>query len=90
VAPTRKKVKGRFVVQYEDREQVIYAGDSYYLAPGHACRFVEDTEVVEFSLEGEYQRPMEAAARNVAALQASERPLGLSIAGHASSRRRRS
>ena len=64
-------IKGRFVVQYKDREEVISAGDAYYLAPGHTCRFEEDTELVEFSPKGEYQKTMEVAARNVAALQTS-------------------
>ena len=63
-------VKGRFVVQYEDHEETINAGDAYYLAPGHTCRFEEDTELVEFSPKGEYQKTMEVTMRNVEALQA--------------------
>lgn len=62
-------VKGRYRVIYKDHEEVLNAGDAYYLSPGHTTAFDEDTEVVEFSPKGEYQKTIEVAARNFAAMQ---------------------
>ena len=62
-------VKGRLRVFYKDHEEVLSAGDAYYLAPGHTTVFDEDTETVEFSPKGEYQTTIEVAARNFAAMQ---------------------
>lgn len=63
-------IKGRFRVLYKDRDEVLTAGDAYYLAPGHTTVFEEPTEIIEFSPRGEYQKTMEVAARNFAAMQA--------------------
>lgn len=62
-------LKGRVRVRYPDREEVIEAGDAYYLEPSHTTVFEEDTEVIEFSPKGKYQKTMEVAARNIAAMQ---------------------
>ena len=62
-------LKGRVRVRYPDREEVIGAGDAFYIEPGHTTVFEEDTELVEFSPKGEYQRTLEVAQRNVAAMQ---------------------
>jgi hypothetical protein len=62
-------LKGRLRVRYEDHEEVLSAGDAYYMAPGHLPLYEEDTDLVEFSPKGEYQKTMEVAAVNVAALQ---------------------
>ncbi len=59
--------KGKFRVKYRDREEVIQAGDAYYLSPGHTTLFEEDTELVEFSPKGEYQKTLEVVGRNLAA-----------------------
>jgi mannose-6-phosphate isomerase-like protein (cupin superfamily) len=40
---------GRMVVQYGDHEEVIQAGDAYYLAPGHVGEVDAGTEFVMFS-----------------------------------------
>ena len=63
-------VKGRFRVRYPGREEIVSAGDAYYLAPGHLPIFEEDTELVEFSPKTEYQAVFEVVARNLAMLQA--------------------
>ena len=57
--------KGRIRVKYADREEVINAGDVYYMAPGHIPIPEEATELVEFSPKGEYQKTMEVVARNM-------------------------
>jgi len=58
-------VKGRARVIYPDREEIIKAGDTYYLEPGHNLLVEEDGEIVEFSPAGEYQKTMEAVAENM-------------------------
>src|SRR5947209_531735 len=62
-------IKGSLRVRYKDHEEVLRAGDAYYLVPGHLPIFEEDTELVEFSPRSEYQKTMEVVARNVGALQ---------------------
>ena len=62
-------LRGRVRVRYTDREEVIVAGDAFYMEPGHTTIFEEDTELVEFSPKGEYQKTLEVAQRNVAAMQ---------------------
>lgn len=64
--------EGRVRVRYPDREEIIEAGDAYYMEPGHTTLFEEDTEVVEFSPEGEYQKTLEVAAKNAAAMQEAD------------------
>ena len=62
-------IAGRLRVRYKEHEEILAAGDAYYLAPGHTTVFDEDTELVEFSPKGEYQKTIEVAARNVAAMR---------------------
>jgi hypothetical protein len=65
-------LRGRVRIRYADHEEVVSAGDAYYLSPGHTTHFDEDTEIVEFSPSGEYQKTLEVAARNMAAMQAAQ------------------
>jgi hypothetical protein len=65
-------LRGRVRIRYADHEEVVSAGDAYYLPPGHTTHFDEDTEIVEFSPKGEYQKTLEVAGRNVAAMQAAQ------------------
>ncbi len=58
--------KGKMRIKYIDHEEVISAGEAYYLPPGHNVVTEEDAEIVEFSPKGEYQKTMEAAERNMA------------------------
>ena len=62
-------IKGRARVIYPDREEVLEAGDAYYLEPGHNLVVEEDGEIVEFSPAGDYQKTMEAVAENMQAAQ---------------------
>jgi hypothetical protein len=55
-------------VQSTEGDEVIRAGDAYYLQPGHIPLFEEDTEVVEFSTKDAYQATLDVAARNIAAM----------------------
>ncbi len=60
-------IKGRARVIYADREEILEAGDAYYLEPGHNLVVEEGGEVVEFSPAGEYGRTMQAVAKNMQA-----------------------
>ena len=51
-------VKGKVRVKYADREEVISAGQAYYMAPGHIPVVEEDSAIVEFSPLGEYQQTL--------------------------------
>ncbi len=64
-------LKGRLRVKYAEREEIINAGDAYYMAPGHIPVIEEDCEVVEFSPKGEYQKTMAVAVRNYEAMKQS-------------------
>ena len=64
--------KGRMRIRFtgRDDEEVVEAGELYYLPPGHAPVFEAGTEIVEFSPKEAFQRTMEVAVRNFLALQA--------------------
>ena len=62
-------LKGRMRVKYADHEEVVTAGEAYYLAPGHLPLMEEDCEMVEFSPQEESQKMLEIASRNMAAMQ---------------------
>jgi len=53
-------VRGRIRVKYVDGEDVICAGDAYYMAPGHVPVVEEDSFLIEFSPAGEYHKTMAA------------------------------
>jgi hypothetical protein len=62
-------LKGRVRVKRSDgSEEMIEAGDVYYLEPGHIPLFEDDSEVLEFSSKAEYEKTIEVAARNIAAM----------------------
>jgi hypothetical protein len=65
-------IKGRVRLRYRDREEILGAGDAYYLDPGHAPLYEEDTAVVEFSPKAEYQRTLEIVAGNAAVIEDTE------------------
>ena len=66
-------IKGRMRIRYLDGEdEVIEAGEAYYLPPGHAPDVEAGTEIVEFSPKERYQQTVEVATRNFLALQAQE------------------
>ncbi len=47
-------------IKYADHDEVISAGDAYYLEPGHIPTTEDDTVIVEFSPVGEYNKTMAA------------------------------
>jgi hypothetical protein len=48
--------KGKILVHYSDHDEVIEAGQAYYLPPDHRVEFLEDCEGVEFSLKEEVEK----------------------------------
>lgn len=64
--------RGRFRVIYADHEEIIRAGDVYYIPPGHNGIVEDDTEVLEISPLAEYLKTMEAVERNSAAMEGSQ------------------
>jgi hypothetical protein len=62
-------LRGKLTFRYADREEIYEAGDAYYAPPGHIPVVTADTEVVEFSPTEEYNRTLEAIARNFAVVQ---------------------
>jgi hypothetical protein len=61
-------VNGRVRIEYPDREEVINAGEVYYLPPGYMPVAEDESEMVEFSPKSEYRKTMEVAIRNMKAL----------------------
>jgi hypothetical protein len=61
--------KGTQTVTYADREEVIEAGDAFFMSPGHTPRASAGSEFVVFSPTEQLRPSEEAMARNMAALQ---------------------
>ncbi|HEX8099256.1 MAG TPA: cupin domain-containing protein [Actinomycetota bacterium] len=53
-------IQGKMRIKYADREEVIQAGEIYYMAPGHIPVVEEPGVVVEFSPTEEYARTLKA------------------------------
>jgi hypothetical protein len=66
-------LKGRKLVKYGDHEEVLKAGDAYYMAPGHSTITDAGTEWVEFSPREEFEKTNEVVGRNLAAMSPSQR-----------------
>jgi len=49
-------IKGRLRMKYADHDEVISAGDVYYLPPGHIPVVEEAVELVEFSPVAEFEK----------------------------------
>jgi len=62
-------VKGRFRAIYKDREEVVNAGDVFYLPPGHTVIYEAGTEFVMFGPAEQVEKAAPIMARNYAAMQ---------------------
>ena len=62
-------MKGKITVKYKDHEEVINAGDSYYMEPGHTGIIGVGAEYVEFSPKDKYKLTAEAIMRNMKEMQ---------------------
>ena len=61
-------LKGRKLVKYADHEEILNAGDAYYMAPGHSTVTDGGTEWLEISPVNELKKTNEAGQRNLARL----------------------
>ena len=65
-------LKGSMTISYGDHEEVIEAGDAFYLPPGHAgIRNEPGTELVQFSPTKELKETSEVIMKNVQQMQGS-------------------
>ena len=62
-------LKGQLRIVGGDQEEIIRAGDAYYLSPGHSPIYGPGTETVEFSPNDQFQKTMEVAVRNLEAME---------------------
>jgi len=61
--------KGQITIKYDNGEQeVIKAGDIYYLPPGHTGTIDEDAAAIEFSPEKGYLEVMEHIKKKMQAM----------------------
>jgi hypothetical protein len=58
---------GRIVVDYGDRQETIVGGQAYYIAPGHALTFEEDSEALEFTPTDKLEETLAAARARASA-----------------------
>ena len=61
-------LKGRKLVKYRDGEEVLHAGDAYYMTPGHTTITDAGTEWLEFSPTSGLKQTNKAVQRNLAAM----------------------
>ncbi len=62
-------LKGSLRVSYASHEEIIRAGEVYYLAPGHTVRTEEDCELVELTPRDLFDQTMAVVAQNLASVQ---------------------
>ena len=62
-------LRGQMRINYPDHEEVIRAGDAYYLPPGHHAFYEAGTEAVEFSPNEAFKEMMEIVERNFEAMK---------------------
>jgi hypothetical protein len=60
-------MKGRLRVNYANGEEILRAGDVYYMPPGHTGVAEEDTEFLEIAPPEQHQRFVDNARQNLAA-----------------------
>src|SRR5918911_2269969 len=62
-------IKGQIRILYADREEVLRAGDLYYVPAGHTAVVEEDFESVEFSPPAAMEQVLDVIKRNAASAQ---------------------
>jgi hypothetical protein len=61
--------KGKLTVRYADHEEVIQAGDAFYMPPGHVPAAAAGSEFVQFSPSDELRVSEAAMAKNMQPMQ---------------------
>lgn len=62
-------IRGRLTYRFADHEEVVEAGDAFYLPPGHIPSVEAGTEFVQFSPSEELKVVSEAMTKNMLAMQ---------------------
>jgi quercetin dioxygenase-like cupin family protein len=62
-------LKGSFTFRFPDHDEVVEAGEAFYVGPGHIPVITAGTEVVMFSPAEELHETAQAIERNMAAMQ---------------------
>jgi mannose-6-phosphate isomerase-like protein (cupin superfamily) len=62
-------IKGRLTFRFADHEEVVEAGDAFYLPPGHVPMAQAGSEYVQFSPSEDLRAVAEAMARNMQTMQ---------------------
>ena len=60
-------LKGRVIVRYDGREEILEAGDAFYMSPGHAPEAEAGTELVQISPTDELAVVESALAKSMQA-----------------------
>jgi Cupin domain len=58
-------LKGRVAYNIGGRDEVIDAGEAYYIPPGHTPRIYAGTELIEFSPTEEFGKTVEVVMKNL-------------------------
>ncbi|RBI61115.1 cupin domain-containing protein [halophilic archaeon] len=66
-------LSGRMTVLYADHEEVVEAGEIYYMAPDHTIEIDAGTVLIEFSPKDEFRKTAEVGERNLAELEDKQR-----------------
>jgi quercetin dioxygenase-like cupin family protein len=64
-------VKGRITYRFSDHDEVVEAGDAFYLPPGHIPIVEAGTELIQFSPTQELHEVAETMAANMRAMQSA-------------------
>ena len=62
-------IKGQLTIRYGDREEVIGAGEAYYMPPGHVPAAAMGSEFVQFSPADQLQAVDAAMAKAMQQMQ---------------------
>lgn len=62
-------LSGRMTVRYADHDEVVTAGEVYYMAPDHTIVVDAGTVLIEFSPKDEFAKTEEVAEQNLAELE---------------------
>jgi hypothetical protein len=63
---------GKLTVRYADHEEIVHAGEVYYMAPDHTMAAEAGTVLIEFSPKEAFRELTEIAEKNFARFTSSE------------------
>jgi len=64
-------IKGKVGFRSVEGEELVHAGEAYYVGPGHTPVLYAGTQVVEFSPTEELGRTMEVVTKNMSEMSAA-------------------